>query len=137
MWAKKITFTAQEIVQLKELCPEGRRYALPTWIGAEGMLELAYAATRYNASFFKNNAIPEYAITFKGTTPSAQMKRDIQNFFRNEFQGLDNAHRTLILHHPEEGEIKIDKLTADMKDGDFLKLIDAARDRIPFNRKYQ
>jgi HK97 family phage portal protein len=128
---KKITFTAQEIVQLKELCPEGRRYALPTWIGAEGMLELAYAATRYNASFFKNNAIPEYAITFKGTTPSAQMKRDIQNFFRNEFQGLDNAHRTLILHHPEEGEIKIDKLTADMKDGDFLKLIDAARDRIP------
>ena len=95
------------------------------------MLELAYAATRYNASFFKNNAIPEYAVIFKGTIPSSQMKSDIQTFFRNEFKGFDNAHRTLILSHPEEGEIKVERLTAEVKDGDFLKLIDAARDRIP------
>lgn len=127
---KKITFTEREIIQIKELCPEGRRYALPTWIGAEGMLELAQAATRYNASFFKNNAMPEYAITLKGITPSKEMKSDIQNFFRSEYQGLDNSHRTLILHHPEEGEIKFDKLTEDVKDGDFLKLIDSARERI-------
>lgn len=128
---QKIRFTAREIVHLKELCPEGRHYAMPTWIGAAGMLELAYAATRYNASFFKNNAIPEYAITFKGVTPSAAQKEAIREFFRNDFQGMDNAHRTLILTSGEDGEVKIDKLTADVKDGDFLKLIDAARDRIP------
>lgn len=128
---RKVTFTAREIVHLREPCPLGRRYALPTWIGAEGMLELAYAATRYNASFFKNNAIPEYAITFKGVTPSAEQKRAIQTFFRNEHQGMDNAHRTLIMTSGEEGEIEIKRLTADVKDGDFLKLIDAARDRLP------
>ena len=104
---------------------------MPTWIGAEGMLELADAATRYNAAFFKNKAIPEHAVIFKGTTPSKQMKADIQEFFRSEYQGIDNAHRTLVLHHPEEGEIKFHQLTADIKDGDFLKLLDATRDRLP------
>lgn len=128
---RKVTFAAREIVHLREPCPMGRRYALPTWIGAEGMLELALAATRYNASFFKNNAIPEYAITFKGLTPSAAQKKAIQDFFRNEHQGLDNAHRTLVMTTGEEGEIDIKRLTAEVKDGDFLKLIDAARDRIP------
>ena len=128
---KKITFAADEIVHLREPCPMGRRYAFPTWIGAEGMLELAHSAIRYNAAFFKNNAMPEYGIIFKGTTPSKEMKESIQIFFRNEYQGLDNAHRTLVLHHPEEGEISFEKLTADMKDADFLKLIDAARDRVP------
>jgi hypothetical protein len=129
--ARKVHFTAREIVHLREPCPLGQRYALPTWIGAEGMLELAHAATRYNASFFKNNAIPEYAIIFKGVTPTAVQKRAIQNFFRNEHQGLDNAHRTLIMTSGEEGAVEIKRLTADVKDGDFLKLIDAARDRIP------
>ena len=31
----------------------------------------------------------------------------------------------------EDGSIEIERLTADVKDGDFLKLIDATRDRIP------
>jgi len=128
---RKVTFTAQEIIHLREPCPMGRRYAYPTWIGAEGMLELAYAATRYNAAFFKNNAIPEYAITFKGVTPSAAQREAIREFFRSDFQGIDNAHRTLILTAGEDGEVGFEKLTADVKDGDFLKLIDAARDRVP------
>ncbi len=128
---RKVTFTAREIVHFREPCPGGRHYALPTWIGAEGMMELALAATRYNASFFKNNAMPEYAITFKGITPSDAQKRAIRAFFRNEHQGIDNAHRTLVMTTGEEGEIEITRLTAEVKDGDFLKLIDAARDRIP------
>lgn len=128
---KKFTFTAREIVHLRAPCPMGRRYAYPEWISAEGMLELAHAATRYNASFFKNNAIPEYAIIFKGATPSADQKRGIAEFFRNEHQGVDNAHRTLVMSTSEEGAIEVKRLTAEVKDGDFLKLIDAARDRIP------
>ncbi len=128
---KKETFSAREIVHLRDGCPHGKYYSLPSWIGVEGMLELALAATRYNASFFKNNAIPEYAITFKGITPSADQKKAIQEFFRNEHQGLDNAHRTLVMSTGDEGEIDIKRLTSDVKDGDFLKLIDASRDRVP------
>lgn len=128
---KRVTFTAREIVHLREPCPMGRRYAYPSWIGAEGMLELAHSAIRFNASFFKNNAIPEYAVVFKGVTPSLAQKDAIREFFRNDFQGIDNAHRTLVLTAGEDGSVEFEKLTADVKDGDFLKLIDAARDRVP------
>lgn len=128
---RRITFTADEIVHLREPCPMGRSYALPSWIGAEGMLELAHAATAYNARFFANNAMPEYAITFKGKSPTKEQKDQIRQFFRNEFQGIDNSHRTLVLTTNEESSIEIKRLTAEVKDGDFLKLIDAARDRVP------
>ena len=38
----------------------------------------------------------------------------------------------MILNHSDDGsEIKIERLTSNVKDGDFLKLLDAARDRIP------
>lgn len=128
---RKITFTADEIIHLREPCPMGRRYAFPSWIGGEGMMELAHAATRYNASFFKNSAIPEYAVIFEGGTPSEAHKKAIQSFFRRELMGVDNAHRTLVLNVPEGGSVKFEKLTADIKDADFLKLLDAARDRMP------
>lgn len=128
---RKITFTPDEIIHLRVPCPMGGRYAQPEWIGAEGMLELARAAVAYNAKFFSNNAIPEHAVIFKGTAPSQAQKEAIAAFFRHEYKGFENGHRTLLLHLGEDAEVEFKQLTADVKDGDFLKLIDAARDRIP------
>ena len=129
--AKKTTFTADEIIQVRDPCPLGSRYALPSWIGAGDMLELAKAATAYNRAFFDNNAMPEYFFNFVGKTPTKEEEQAIVDFFRGQFQGIDQSHRTLIMHSSEGQEIKIEKLTSDMKDADFLKLLDAARDRIP------
>ncbi len=128
---KKRTYTAQEVIHLRDLCPRGFRYALPTWIGVEDMLELAHAATRYNAAFFKNGAMPEYAVIFKGQQATKEAKQEIRDFFRNEHQGVDQAHRTMVLQSSDDGSVEFEKLTADVKDGDFLKLLDASRDRIP------
>ena len=36
---KKYTFTAAEIIHLRDQCPKGARYALPSWIGVGDMLE--------------------------------------------------------------------------------------------------
>lgn len=128
---RKITFTADEVIHLRDLCPGGGRYALPSWIGADGMLELTHAAMRHNAGFFSNAAIPEFAVIFKGTTPSQAEKDAIREFFRQQYQGIERTHRTLLLHLSEDADVKFEKLTADVKDGDFLKLLDAARDRMP------
>lgn len=128
---RKITFGADEILHLRVPCPMGGRYALPEWVGAEGMLELARAAIAYNAGFFANNAIPEHAVIFKGAAPSQAQKEAIGAFFRHEYKGLEHSHRTLLLHLGEDAEVEFKQLTADVKDADFLKLIDAARDRIP------
>lgn len=128
---KRVTFTKDEIVHFRDPCPHGGAYSRPTWIGAQNMLALADAATRYNAKFFQNNAMPEYAVIYKGKAMPAKIKTEIQEFFSAQFQGLDNAHRTLIIQAPEDGSIDFEKITADVKDADFLKLLDAARDRIP------
>jgi phage portal protein BeeE len=134
---KKTHFSKDEVRMLKVPCPSGRIYSFPEWIGTEGMLELAHAATRYNARFFQSNAMPEYAVMFKDKNVDQATKDAIAGFFRNEFQGVDNSHRTLLLtvggdqEEKLEDRIKIQKLTEDIKDADFLKLLDAARDRIP------
>lgn len=128
---KIYTFTSREILHLRVKCPLGKRYALPTWIGAEGMLDLAQSAIKFNASFFRNNAMPEWAVIFTGGSPSKEQKRAIQEFFRNEYRGLDNQHRTLVLNANEDCKIEFEKLTADMKEADFLKLLAAALDRLP------
>lgn len=127
---KIITFRPDEILHLKDHSVTGRQYGDPCWIGAEGMLDLTRAAVGFNAAFFKNNGMPEYAVIFEGGNPTEAQKSAVRDFFRRSFQGGDNAHRTMVLHHGEGQKIHFEKLTADMKDGDFLKLLDAARDRI-------
>jgi hypothetical protein len=127
---RRVTFSDAEILHLKDHSISGRNYGEPSWIGAQGMLELTQAAVRFNAAFFENGAMPEYAVIFEGGTPTAADKAAVKSFFVSEYKGVANAHRTLVLHHLEQQKIRFEKLTADVKDGDFLKLLDAARDRI-------
>ncbi len=128
---KRIHFAADEIVHLKPPCPMGHFYALPDWISASGMIDLANAATEWNARFFQNGAMPEYAMIIKGGQLSDAQKQAAREFFRREFRGIDNSHKTLLLSFDnKETEVEFKRVTAEMKDGDFLKMLDAARDRI-------
>lgn len=125
-------FKAADILHLRPPCPAGGYYALPSWIGARGMLELAQAAVDYNDRFFKNHALPEYAVISKGESALGEAeKQTIQEFFKREYQGPDNSHRTLYLHTSGmDADIQFQRITAETKDGDFIKLMDAARERI-------
>ena len=123
-------FADDDILHLRAPCPSGGYYSLPAWIGAETMLDLVEAATRFNQKFFDNQAIPEHAIIIKGGQLPEKEEEKIQTYFQDHFKGIDNAHRTLVLNPPEGKDVEFHKLTSDLKDGDFLKLLDAARDRI-------
>jgi HK97 family phage portal protein len=130
---EKIThFDKGEVLHLRPPCPFGTYYALPTWIGAGGMLELMQAAVSWNQKFFTNHALPEYAIITKGTPLTQEQREAAKTFFQHEYQGIKNSHRTLYLHMGEaEADIEFKQLTVPVKDADFLKLLDAGRDRIP------
>ncbi len=91
-------FSSDEVLHLRPPCPYGSFYSLPTWIGAIGMLELVQAAVEWNKHFFVNHALPEYAIITKGSPLSDAQKEVAKNFFQREYQGIENAHRTLLLH---------------------------------------
>lgn len=127
---RRVTFSDAEILHLKDHSISGRNYGEPSWIGAQGMLELTRAAVQFNAAFFNNGAMPEYAVIFEGSTPPETQRKAIVDFFQRQFQGITNAHRTMVLHTSEGSSVKFERLTDDVKDGDFLKLLDAARDRI-------
>jgi hypothetical protein len=120
-----------EIVHIKAPCPAGHYYSLPDWSGGWGMLELVKAATDYNREFFRNHALPQYAIVTYGSKLTPAEETAVQNFFSSNYKGPGNQHKTLYLHcdDPQHGKVEFQKLT-DTKDGDFLKLLDAARDRI-------
>ncbi|MBC7953137.1 MAG: phage portal protein [Rhodospirillaceae bacterium] len=124
-------FGPEEIIQLRPPCPMGGFYALPDWIAAGNMIKLAQAATEWNAKFFENGAMPEYAMIVKGGQLSDTQKEAARGFFRREFRGLDNAHKTLLLSFDNnEVEVEFKRITAEMKDGDFLKMLDAAQSRV-------
>lgn len=131
----KVTDFAQgDVLHLRPPCPGGGHYALPTWIGAVGMLELVQSAISYNQAFFANNAIPDTAIITHGPPLTSAQKDAVKTYFQSEFRGTGNAHRSLYLHFPgrkEEYGIEFRALSQGTKDGEFLKLLDAARDRIP------
>ena len=125
-------FTMRQATQYKPACPSGGHYAYPSWTGATGMIDLSLAAVEYNKRFFENNAVPEYAIIAKGFQLTAEQKEATREFFRTDFKGVANTHRTLYLHLPEkENDIEFKRVTAETKDGDFIGLLDAVRDRMP------
>ncbi len=127
---KIIYFTEEEILHIREPCVAGLHYAQPTWIGGRGMVELVYAATEYNSSFFRNRAIPDYAVITKNGALSNPAKTSVKEFFQQNFQGPENAHRVVYIPAQADTEVDFKKLTEDRKDADFLKLLDAGRDRI-------
>lgn len=129
---RRTHFRQDEIVHLRHHCPHGHYYSLPDWISAGQMIELVEAATKWNKKFFKNGAIPEYAIITKGSQLSTEQKEATKAFFQRDFQGVDNSHRTILIHMSDpESDVEFKKITEPMKDADFLKLLDAAKDRIP------
>ena len=124
-------FNANEIVHFRLPCPYGSYYALPSWIGSGGMLELVKSAVTWNKKFFENGAMPEYAVITKGTPLGTAQKNATKEFFQQNYKGVDNSHRTLVLHIPNsESEIEFKSLSQNIKDGDFLKLLDAAKEKI-------
>ncbi|HIE01471.1 MAG TPA: phage portal protein [Thiotrichaceae bacterium] len=129
---EKIThFSKDEVLHLRYPCPAGGFYALPSWIAVGSMLELVQAAVTWNEKFFTNHSLPEYAIVTKGAPLNDDQKQVAKDFFQREYKGSDNSHRTLVLHISDpDASIEFKELTQKPKDGDFLKLLDAAKERI-------
>lgn len=126
----EVDFTEREVVHLRVPCTAGLHYSLPTWVSGTGMLELVHAAIEYNAAFFRNRSVPDYAIVTKGGQLGEKSKESVKAFFRDEFSGASNAHRAIYVPIGSGTEIDFKKLTEDRKDADFLAMMDACRERI-------
>lgn len=128
---KKTRFAPDEVMHFRPASPMGGYYALPDWIGASGMQELVHFAVKWNANFFKNGAVPDGILTVLGGSLTDTQKQSAKEFFQRSFQGVDNAHKVLYLAlSNKDAKVSFEKIGRDIKDGDFLKMMDAGQQRI-------
>lgn len=125
-------------------------YGEPDWIGALGALMLDDSAEKYQRGVFDNGCIPSYLIFLNGVKLSDEHQLDasgnelpsqretVQRWFQAQYGGAENAGKAMLIDMPalgsdvysEKASVQVQKLQDGPKDGDFLKLQDACRDRI-------
>lgn len=82
-----------------------------------GILGDNYAAD-YNLQFFKNNAVPRYAVTITGGRVTQQVVDEITKFLNTEIKG--QFHRTIVLPLPRGMEAKFQPLDSEVNDASFI-----------------
>ncbi len=109
-------------------------YGEPDYISAINQIYTLYKADIYNSKFFDNGAKPDQVIIFEDSDPSEEQIEAIKKFYKKEFGGYKNAHKTLILTTGEgNGETKPKIRVEDIskiRDLSFEKLKKVGRDEI-------
>ena len=109
-------------------------YGEPEYVGAINQIYTLYKADVYNSKFFDNGGKPDQAIIFEDSDPTDEQIDAIKKFYKKEFVGYQNAHKTLILTTGEgNGETKPKIRIEDIgkvEDLSFEKLKKIGRDEI-------
>ena len=119
-----------EVLYVADYQPKSDFYGIPGYIPAVGAMVANNYARDYNINFFGNNAIPQYAVIIEGGELDAEVEKVIQEHFKTNLKGVNNAHRTLILSGPEGVKIKLEPLAIEVKEGHFRLYRKDNRDEI-------
>ena len=115
-----------EYIMLKSYHPKSLYYGIPDYIAAMAAIVLDRSAVKFNIKRFDNNLVMEHIITVVGASFGSNARRDIKEFFTNNFLGLDNAGKSLLLEvdarNRNEVSIDVHKVSAEIKEGSFLEL---------------
>lgn len=95
--------------------------SLPTLLGDN-------AADTYNLQFFRNNAIPRYAITIEGGRVTEEVANKIKRFLSTEIKG--NAHRAIVIPLNRGFKATFTKLDASPNEASFLAYKNMNRETI-------
>jgi PBSX family phage portal protein len=121
-----------ELFQFKRFTPLSTWYGLPEWVAALEALRLDQEKKASYAAFFKNFAVPSYAVVMTGAEFSEEVENTVTRGLQ-QLKGVENAHKTMLLSVPfpkDEAEIRFEKLMVDLKDLPFEKLSQATREEI-------
>lgn len=87
-----------ELIAFKIYSPNNAYYGIPPSVSAIAAIVGDKFAKEYNIDFFENKAVPRYAIILKGVKLSAQSKKEVIAYFKNELKGKN--HGTLVIPLP-------------------------------------
>lgn len=87
----------------------------------------SYEGARYNKQFFENGAVPSHMLILPEGTPR-QTRQDIENRYLATFGiGDGNAHKVMVV---SGGDVKVQELSQQTKDAQFVNLINMNTQRI-------
>jgi len=115
-----------EYLMLKSYHPKSLFYGLPDYIAALAAIVLDRSAVKFNIKRFDNNMVMEHIITVVGAAFGSGAKKDIKEFFTNNFAGIDNAGKSLLLEVDGRSKndvgIDVHKVSSEIKEGSYLEL---------------
>ena len=120
---------ANELIFYRRHHPRYIYYGVPLILPAVGSVILLIGARDFNLSFFENYGIPSYLVTLTGKWKPGSDKK-IREFLNTAVKGSDNAHKTLVLQVPTDGEIKAQQLSVESKEGSFRLMVQLYREDI-------
>lgn len=122
----------QSLIHFNQPTQASRYYGLPEWRGVVADIELDYYATLYSQKFFINSGIPDLVILVEGGQFDAETEAKVVEFVRQNFKGVDNAHRTLYLPiNDSDVKVRFEKLAPDNAwSAPVEKIRESCRDRI-------
>ena len=112
--------SANELWPFVHYFPRSDYYGIPDIVPAMGAVLGDIYSRDYNLDFFQNGAIPSYAVIIEGADVTDEVKKVIEDFFKNNLKGTGNQHRTIVIPAPGEGvKVRFEALNVNIKDGSF------------------
>lgn len=120
-----------EFLSLMNYTPESMFYGAPEYLGCLGAIALDKSAVDFNIYRFLNKAIPESIIVVKGMDLTKKVRDEIKGFFENQFKGVENTARSLILTvDSSDVAVDIKPLSTGVQEGSFRGMRQDLRNEI-------
>lgn len=99
-----------------------RYYGDPSWISAKKALVINYDILSLAEKFFENSFMGDKAMIIKGADYTDEDIENMRNYLMHMGQGIDNAHKLLVLQVGPNEDVIIKDLNVDIKDASFATL---------------
>ena len=99
-----------------------RYYGDPSWISAKKSLVINYDILSLAEKFFENSFMGDKMMVIKGADYTDDDIENMRNYLMHMGQGIDNAHKLLVLQVGPNEDVKMDDLNVDIKDASFQPL---------------
>lgn len=112
-------YSSSEIIYGKMFNPNSEIYGLSPLVTGSTEVATGYHLSRYNKSYFENNAIPSH-ILMLGEGVGSSQRKDIEARYQREFSSYaGNAHKVMVVAGKNA---KIEQLDQPFQDGAFMEL---------------
>lgn len=122
---KELDLEPHEVILLKYTDPDNPMRGKGPLQAAAMVVDLDNYAEKWNSQFFKNSAQPSAALKTDKTL-SKDVRARLERKLKENYQGQDNAHKTIIL----ENGLSFEKMSLSQKDMDFIEQQRFSRDKI-------